>query len=295
MDFDLNIVYWVFLTVCGGRRQICMANCNQLIEKMPKILNLIKGRGRRGDVQKMLISLTEKTPWVRVEVENSNIRFLSRLSLRSGGVLMTKPKALDKKYLETEGWIRISAGPETSEELRVQITSPNFGSEASYQFLCKFPGAVSVVSKRKEVRWDTSPFKNLLFAVSAHSFPYRIMDLSRSGIMIRLREGTKTQLFPIEKPVIRPLILVGGKKKTQVPLETAIPRFHSQIGVGMETALPQDGKSGEILEAILKVLEKKEREKFFDLPDSSSDANGSDSGETPEKGGEDSEKADGGM
>ncbi|MCH7478706.1 MAG: hypothetical protein IIA14_11490 [SAR324 cluster bacterium] len=262
---------------------------------MPKFLNIIKGRGSRGDVQHMLSNLTQKTPWVQVEVENTNIRFISRLSLGSGGVLMTKPKPLDKKFLQTEGWIRISPIPATSEELRLQITAPNFGSAAPYQFLCKIPGAVTAISKRNEVRWDTNHFKNFLLAVSAHSFPYRIMDLSRSGIMIRLREGTKTQLFPIEKPVIRPLILVGGKKKTQVPLETAIPRFHSLLGVGMEITIPQDGKSGEILEAILKVLEKKEREKFFDFQDSSSDANGSDSGETPEKGGEDSEKADGGM
>ncbi len=84
---------------------------------MPKILNIIRGRGSRGNPQKMLSSLTQKTPWVQVEVENSKIRFLSRLSLGSGGVLMTKPKTLDKKILQTEGWIRISPIPATSEEL----------------------------------------------------------------------------------------------------------------------------------------------------------------------------------
>ena len=239
---------------------------------MPKFLDIIKGRGNRGNPQKMLSSLTQNSPWVQVEVEKSNIRFLSRLSLASGGVLMTKPKTLDKKYLETEGWIRISAVPATSEELRVQITSPTFGSRTSYQFLCKIPGAVSVVSKRKEVRWDTSPFKNLLLSVAAHSFPYRIMDLSWSGIMIRIREGTKSQLFPIDKPVMHPTILVGGKKKAQVPLEVAIPRFHTLLGVGMEMTIPEEGNSGQILGAILSVLEKREREKFFDLQGPISDA-----------------------
>ena len=139
---------------------------------------------------------------------------------------MTKPKTLDKKYLETEAWIRVSSIPVTAEELRLQITSPTFGSQASYQFLCKIPGAVAVVTKRNEVRWDTSPFKNLLLAVAAHSFPYRIMDLSRSGMMIRLREGTKSKLFPIDMPLIRPAILIGGKKK---PRWNWRQRFHVSI------------------------------------------------------------------
>ena len=240
----------------------------------------------------MLSSLTQKNTSVRVEVENTNIRFSSQLCLRSGGVLVTKPETLDKKFLQIEGWVRISSIPETSEELRLQITSPNFGSEASHLFLCKIPGAVTAVSKRNEVRWDTSHFKNLLLTVPGHSFPYRIIDLSRSGLKIRFREGTKNQLFPIDKPLMRPAILLRGKK-TQVDLEAAIPRFHSLLGVGMEMAISRDGNSGEILEAILKVLKKKEGEQFTDLQDSSSDANDSDSGENPEDGGEDSGKAEG--
>ena len=115
------------------------------------------------------------------------------------------------------------------------------------------------------------------------------MDLSRSGMKIRLREGTKNQLFPIGKPLLRPTILLRGKK-IKVELEAAIPRFHSQIGVGMELTLPQDGKSGEILEAILKVLEKREKKQSSDLQNESSDANDSDSEETPGEGSEDSEE-----
>lgn len=46
--------------------------------------------------------------------------------------------------------------------------------------------------------------------------------------------------------------------------------------------IPQEGKSVEILEAILKVLERKEKEKFFDLQGSSSETEESDPGETPE-------------
>jgi len=67
-----------------------------------------------------------------------------------------------------------------------------------------------------------------------------------------------------------------------VELEAAIPRFHSLVGVGLEMVIPQEGKSVEILEAILKVLERKEKEQFFDLQGSSSDDKESDPGETPE-------------
>ena len=226
---------------------------------MAKFLDIIKGRGRGGNAQKMLSSLTQKTPWVQVEVENSKIRFLSRLSLGSGGVLMTKPKTLDKKYLETEGWIRISAIPVTSEELRLQITTPTFGSPASYQFLCKIPGAVTVVTKRNEVRWDTSPFKNLLLAVAAHSFPYRIMDLSRSGLMIRLREGTKNKLFPIDMPLIRPAILIGGKKKPRWHWRRRFPVSIPWLGWGWKWSFRRRGNPSRFWRLSLKCWKERKR------------------------------------
>lgn len=222
------------------------------------LLNIFGGvKGETRAVHSALNKLDKKKTTVRVELENTQIRFNTVIAFRRNTVVLAKPKALEDG-LKTGAMVRFHI-PGTDRDVRMEIATPHFNlTNGSPVFLCHPPKFYAKSSNRDEERFSTQQFKNLLLHL--HSLPdkFRILDLSNKGVRILTSNPNPKRQFPMAEKFKGAWIQFGARAK--VELEQVIPRSHKGQSVGLEFIISDNGKHKKVLDQVVKTLDKHQRE-----------------------------------
>jgi hypothetical protein len=219
---------------------------------------LKRGESDSGAVSQALARLNEDQETVRVEVEETCRHFLSKVRLRSGAVVLTCPQGVES-FLKEGGWLRIRMPTNGRKDLRLQVSQARYGGSGvmatqlgRLALLCKIPGATLEAPKRAADRVRTDRFRDVVLQVPSLPGPYRIIDLSLSGVKIRARGEDDQNLFPLGAYLEHGAILLG--KRARVDLQDVIPRHYMPEAIGLEIIVKQGGSSRKILEVFLEHL-----------------------------------------
>jgi hypothetical protein len=233
---------------------------------MAKLTSLI---GLPGGAKRQLNSTLaglerSKTP-LRFEIENTNTRFFSVVSVRRGMVVVAKPPGL-KEGITRESFVRFKVPGKEGKEVRLEVTVPHFNlMSGSYVFLCKMPAAFADSAKRKYERYNTSRFSNLHLVLPEPQFRLRIIDISEHGCKTYTQSIKFNGRLQLGSPYHPATISVGGR--VDIDLDAAIPRSQQKSTLGFEFKVHPDGTSGKYLAHFLQSLEKGETEKMRSTPE----------------------------
>lgn len=225
---------------------------------MAKLSNFIKlpGGGPGREIQSILQGLERNKTPLRIEIENTNTRFFSVLSIKRGLIVVAKPPGL-KDGVTRGGYVRFKVPKADGKELRMEVTVPHFNLlSGNYVFLCKLPTVFAESSQRKHERYNTSRFKNLHLVLPGPQFRFRIVDISREGCKTVTQNVQFEGRLQMGSPYSPATISVGGK--VEIGLGAATPRSHHQAMLGFEFNLDSTETSPKYLAHFLQSLEKEE-------------------------------------
>lgn len=200
-----------------------------------------------------------KTP-IRVEIENSNTRFYSILTVRRGLVVVAKPPGL-KAGLDRDGFVRFKLPGDDGRELRMQVTVPHFNLlSGGYVFLCSMPKEFAESSQRAAERYNTSRFKNLFLFLPKLKGHYRIIDISNSGCKVFMDQSASAPGLEVGSPISPASITVGNK--VDIDLRSATLRSRIKNTLGFQLEVDSGPSSGKYLNHFLKSLEAAESKRL---------------------------------
>lgn len=192
-----------------------------------------------------------KTP-IRIEIENSNTRFYSILSVKRGLVVVAKPPGLTTG-LARDGFVRFRLPDEDGKDLRLQITVPHFNLlSGGYVFLCAMPKEFAESSLRGAERYNTSRFKNLYLFFPKIKGLYRIIDISSTGCKVYADQAITIEGVEVDNPISPAKITVGSK--VDIDLLSATMRSRIKNTLGFELQVGENG-TNKYLDHFLKSLE----------------------------------------
>ena len=226
---------------------------------MAKLMNLLSGQAREDkEVLGALQRLDHEKMPVRMEVENSQIHFRTRISVKSATVIVAKPGNL-RDGLSKGGTVRFQLPESDGKEVRMEVVTPHFNlTNGNPVFLCKVPTEFAKGSMRGEWRFNTSRFNNVHLVIGDHASQYRIVDISSTGCKLYLNHSEMMRQFPVGEPIDNAYINLGNK--VRVALESLIPRNHRGQSVGCQLRLDAEGNSEKYLHHLVQSLEKSEDE-----------------------------------
>ncbi len=223
------------------------------------MLGLTKSTSK--EVTKALATLERNHTPVRAEIERTQIRFNTVVSVKRGMVIVAKPVGLGDS-LKTGSTVRFTVPGGDGRIVRLDVTTPNFNlTSGGIVFLCKMPTAFAEGYGRASERYNTTRFNNLVikFANVAEG-PFRILDLSSGGCKFHCVQAPHLKLFPLGKAIPQGLISLGDR--VSVELDRVIPRVHVGPAVGCEFRVSTKGSDAKYLQHLLVSLEKAESERF---------------------------------
>lgn len=228
---------------------------------MAKFMNLLSGQGRESkDIVSALQTLDKHKVPVRLEIENSSIRFNTRISVRSATVIVAKPLNL-REGLAKGGTVRFKIPDSEGKELRMEVITPHFNlTNGNPVFLCKIPTNYAQSNMRGAMRFNTSRFTNVTLVVNGHADKYRVVDLSTGGFKIFLTNKEAKEKFTVGVPIHGARIDLG--QKASVHLKSVTPRNHRGQAVGCQFEISDEGASKKYLQHLLSSLEKSEAERY---------------------------------
>ena len=228
---------------------------------MARLMNLLGGHSKEDkEILSTLNMLDRNQVPVRIEIENSPIRFNSRLNVRSATVVIAKPLSLNKG-LSKGGTVRFKVPNSEGREIRLEIITPHFNlSNGNPVFLCKVPTAYAASNLRGALRFNTSKFTNVQLMVEGHPESFRIVDLSSTGCKFYLTNKEAKKLFPIGNQLASCTISLGSK--VSVKLDSLVPRNLRGQSVGCEIQVAKQGPSQKYLMHLLSSLEKTESDQY---------------------------------
>ena len=198
---------------------------------MAKLSNLLKMSAKpERRIMQILGRLEHQKNPIRIEIENSNTRFYSILSIKRGLVVVAKPPGL-RAGLEREGFVRFKVPDEDGKELRMQVTVPHFNLlSGGYVFLCSIPKEFAESSQRGEERYNTSRFKNLFLFLPTVKGHFRIIDISRSGCKVFANQSVSFPGLEMGNPIAPASITVGNKVDIDLKSATLRARIKNTMG-----------------------------------------------------------------
>lgn len=214
--------------------------------------------GGSSDPMEILADLARNKTPVRVEIENTLIKFNSQLTLKKGSVVVAKPLGLrDGITLGTHVRIRIPGGGRR--ELRLEVNTPHFNlSSGNAVFVCDAPEA-EVSARRESDRYDVTRYNNLLLVVGTDQF--RLVDVSSTGFKALSTPQQAQQHFPIGREIVGAYIKLGSNAR--VDLAKLVPRSHHQgVSIGFEFEVSREGTSAKYLNHLLSSLTKAETDRM---------------------------------
>ena len=227
------------------------------------ILRKLRGSSDEGArVNELISKLSEDKTVLRVELENTPVRFRSRLQLRSGAAVLRYPQEL-QSHIPKEARVRIQVPGETQEHLCMKISSSRYGGSGSMatelgqmKLLCQIPGATVEKPKRAAERFSTSRFTDVVFRLSSGVAEYSVVDMSKSGAKVLTASEEDFKHFPIGENLRKAVIRLG--KKASVSVLDTIPRVHYPEAVGIEIVIDPNGLSRKTLDYFLDRLDQEE-------------------------------------
>ncbi len=225
----------------------------------PKWFGGRTGKGG-GDTLEALAELARKKTPVRVEVENSQIRFNSQLTLKRGMVVIAKPPGLREGFA-TDAFVRLRMPGAGRHELRLKVKSPHVNlANGNIVFICDAPEA-EVDSRRESERFDVTRYNNLRLVMETVDF--RLLDVSESGLRAIANATEAERYFPLGKELRSAHLKLGAK--VRVDLEKVVPRALMPAAVGCEFAVMQDSIAERYLTHLLDSLKKAEEARLMTL------------------------------
>ena len=221
------------------------------------LLNKIIGSGR-DHVLEILHQLDQEKSTVRMEVENTNLQFQTRLTLRSEAVLVAKPPGL-KEGLVKGSFVRFQLPKAKRSELRMEVVAPHFNlTTGAIVFICKIPSAI-IKTHRREARYNTTRFNNIHLHLNGRKSSLRVIDLSPTGMRVHATNEVRA-LLPLNTAMTEAFITLGDKAR--IDLVSLTPKSNSGTSVGCEMVV--DKSSETILTHLLESLEKAEADYLRD-------------------------------
>lgn len=221
---------------------------------MAKLSNLLKlPRSKERQVLQVLQNAEKNKSPIRIEIENSGMRFFSILTLKRGLVVIAKPPGV-KTEIARNGYVRFKNPEDENQEVRLQVTVPHFNLlSGSYVFLCQIPKEFAETSKRNADRYNTSRFNNLHLYIPTKKGQYRIIDISMYGCKVFLDRVALNNKFEVGTKLSPATISIGGK--VDIDLDSVVPRSQHKNTVGFQLVVGGDGSSGKYLSHFLTSLE----------------------------------------
>ncbi len=188
---------------------------------------------------------------IRVEIEGVPLRFISRLSLRHGVVLIHKPAEMQADPV-AGGHARIGLPHDPKRELRMEVLVPHLVlADGSAAFLCHDP--VSLHSgRRNAARHRLAQDAGLRLHVG--DADYALADLSMLGCRVVLVGGDAQTRFPLDQGLGTASLQAGSL--VRVELHLVIPRMQRDRFIGCEFRPGRDGRSEQALRELLATLER---------------------------------------
>jgi len=191
-----------------------------------------------------------------MEIENTAIRFLTRIAVKSKTVIVAKPPGL-REGLKKQATVRFRLPESGGREVRMEVTAPHFNlSSGQPVFLCKTPTAYVEHALRTSLRFSTARFKSIQLRLSAPPESYRVMDLSMAGCQVHLNDQKAREVFQVGVPIAGVAIQLADK--ASVDLERLVPRSLRTRSVGCEFSVQAEGNSRSILQRLLESFEHSE-------------------------------------
>jgi hypothetical protein len=217
------------------------------------------GKGE-GDALEILAELARTKTAVRVEVENSHIRFNSQLTLKRGMVVIAKPPGLREGFV-VDSFVRMRTTQGAQREYRMKVKSPHVNlANGNVVFICEAPEA-AVSSQRAAERFDVTRYNNLRLVMNTVDF--RLLDVSGSGIRVVTNATEAEQFFPLGQALGDAHLKLGAK--VRVDLQKLVPRSRQPAAVGCEFEVRQDATSGRYMAHLLDSLKKSEEARLLTL------------------------------
>lgn len=221
---------------------------------------LRRATGEAREVKAALVAIDRRRQAIRVEVEQTQVRFNTRISVKREVVVVAKPAALEG-VLRVGSYIRFKVPGQTHREVRMEVTTPHFNlSNQQPVFICRPPVAFCKASQRQSERFDTRRFSNLRLVLSGFEEPFRVLDISQNGLRIQVPFPRPQVQFPPNQPVTGGTIHMG--KRVSVSLSRLVPRTFKKDSVGFAITVHPDGNHRKLLAHLLRTLDTRQREQL---------------------------------
>ena len=243
------------LSGAGRRRRIRRGRSDMAHHWIGDLL----GKGGPSTLEFLAELARTKAP-VRVEVENSQVRFNSQLTLKRGVVVIAKPPGLREGF-GTDTFVRMHTLHGASHEFRMKVKSPHVNlASGNAVFICEAPHS-EVSSQRNSERFDVTRYNNLRLVMNTVEF--RLQDVSKSGLRAIATPSEAERFFPLNHELRSAHLKLGAK--VRVDLEKLVPRARLPVAVGCEFTIASDPTSGRYLTHLLDSLKKTEEERLMKL------------------------------
>ncbi|MDH4247288.1 MAG: hypothetical protein OEW39_05675 [Deltaproteobacteria bacterium] len=218
------------------------------------LLTKLVGSARQNTMD-LLNHLDREKTNIRIEVENTNLQFQTRLMVRSEAVLVAKPPAL-KEGLTKGSFVRFQVPGVKRSEVRMEVVAPHFNlTTGSIVFICKIPTSI-LKTNRKETRYNTTRFNNIHLHLEGRKGSLRVIDLSTIGVRVHTASPDTRALLPLNTALANAYITLGDRGR--IDLLGLTPRVNTGTSVGCEMKIKPECEA--LLTNLLESLEKAESE-----------------------------------
>ena len=205
-------------------------------------------------VRRALEDLQRHQARIRVEIEQSGIRFKTVLMLRQDVVAIGKPMGWQGE-LPIGTVVRFKTNERKPRELRLEVVNPEFRlPNGKAFFICNTPAKFAPKSPRGSERFRTDRFRNLEMNFPELGSKYKIVNISESGCRIDTGRENLETIWSIGESVAPAMVQVG--KSISIELDEVILRSIQPEVVGLEFKTARNSKEGKHLETLIKWLEK---------------------------------------
>ncbi|MDH4122136.1 MAG: hypothetical protein OEV94_10565 [Deltaproteobacteria bacterium] len=204
-----------------------------------KLIQMIAGDGaasRDEELSQVLSRLAGGKEPVMVEVENTRVRFLAKLIIRPGLLVITKPLNLPN-VLGPGVYVRFCLPWNEEKELRMEVVRPHVNiANGNAVVVCRLPKEFANSTPRKGTRFDTGRYNNITLVLKDREASYRVLDLSVSGVKVDIKGHHK--IFQVNQPMTGCELRLGGYR---VPLASLVPRAVQGMAIGGEIQVAKEG------------------------------------------------------
>jgi hypothetical protein len=186
-----------------------------------------------------LLNVATKKSLVRVHIENTQVRFTSKINIRhNGSVIVSKPLGLNG-HLVTGSHVRLRVPDGEKLDLRLEVLNSHLNlSDGRTAFVCRAPEELTRCRRQAE-RFDTMRYTNLRLLMDGELF--RLVDLSATGFKVYLVGTQGPYLFPLGRELRACRIVLG--EDAAVNLLRVIPRNYYPGMVGCAYQINSDSAS----------------------------------------------------